>query len=99
MKQTSLEKQLTTVLKSRFDGASSKKKAKPTQSYVAPKIPNWRDSKRVVTRPNTNVCETSKSSTQRYTGTLIKGIGLLHKSCLQPIISDQEAVDIARMRR
>jgi hypothetical protein len=35
----------------------------------------------------------------RYTGTLVKGIGTLHKSNLVPIINEQEAKDIANMRR
>lgn len=34
-----------------------------------------------------------------YTGSLIKGIGTMHKSNAVPIFSDQEAIDIATMRR
>jgi len=34
-----------------------------------------------------------------YTGTAMKGIGVLHKSNSVPIFTDEEAVDIARMRR
>lgn len=34
-----------------------------------------------------------------YTGTKIKGIGTMHKSNAVPIFSDEEAHDIARMRR
>lgn len=34
-----------------------------------------------------------------YTGTKILGIGTMHKSNAVPIFSDQEAQDIARMRR
>ena len=34
-----------------------------------------------------------------YTGTLIKGIGTLHKSNAVPIINEQEAKDLATMRR
>lgn len=34
-----------------------------------------------------------------YTGTKIKGIGTLHKSNAVPVFSDEEAVEIARMRR
>lgn len=34
-----------------------------------------------------------------YTGTKILGIGTLHKSNAVPIFSDQEAVEISRMRR
>ena len=35
----------------------------------------------------------------RYTGTKIKGIGTMHKSNAVPIFSDEEARDIASMRR
>jgi hypothetical protein len=35
----------------------------------------------------------------KYTGDLMKGISIVHKSCLQPVFSDAEAVDFANMRR
>ena len=42
----------------------------------------------------------SRVKQQTYSGerTLL-GIGVLHKSCLQPIFSEAEAVEIAHMRR
>ena len=36
---------------------------------------------------------------QVYTGTKVKGIATMHKSNAVPIFSDEEAVDISRMRR
>ena len=45
----------------------------------------------------TGACATKPSPT--YTGTKIIGIGTMHKSNMVPIFSDEEAVDIARMRR
>ena len=41
---------------------------------------------------------TYKASPQ-YTGTKVKGIGTMHKSNAVPVFSDEEAQDIARMRR
>jgi hypothetical protein len=41
----------------------------------------------------------SKSPPKVYSGTLIKGIATMHKSNTVPIINDQEAKDIASMRR
>lgn len=35
----------------------------------------------------------------RYTGNKIKGIGTMHKSNAVPVFSDEEAQDIAKMRR
>jgi hypothetical protein len=40
-----------------------------------------------------------KAPEKVYTGTKVKGIGTLHKSNAVPIFSDEEAVDISRMRR
>lgn len=36
---------------------------------------------------------------KRYTGSLVKGISVLHKSNAVPVISDEEITDISRMRR
>lgn len=40
----------------------------------------------------------SKPSPQ-YTGNAVMGITILHKSCLQPVFNQQEAIDAATMRR
>jgi hypothetical protein len=45
----------------------------------------------------TGPCSSKPSPT--YTGTNILGIAVLHKSCLQPIFSNEEAIEVARMRR
>ena len=40
-----------------------------------------------------------KKESPKYTGTLVKGIATMHKSNAVPVIDDQHAKDIARMRR
>lgn len=35
----------------------------------------------------------------KYTGTLVKGIATMHKSNAVPVISKEDAIDIANMRR
>ena len=42
---------------------------------------------------------TGKKETMKYTGTLVKGIATMHKSNAVPVISQQEAEDISKMRR
>ena len=42
---------------------------------------------------------TPKKESLKYTGTLIKGIATMHKSNAVPIINQQQAKDIANMRR
>jgi len=41
----------------------------------------------------------TKAPDKVYTGTMMKGIGTMHKSNAVPIFSDEEAVAIATMRR
>jgi hypothetical protein len=41
----------------------------------------------------------SKPEQKVYTGTKVKGIGTMHKSNAVPIFSDEEAVEISKMRR
>ena len=43
--------------------------------------------------------DTSKKEDNRYSGDNVLGISLLHKSCLQPVFSKQEAIENAKMRR
>ena len=45
----------------------------------------------------TGPCSSKPSPT--YTGSKMIGVAVLHKSCLQPVFSSEEATEIARMRR
>jgi hypothetical protein len=40
-----------------------------------------------------------KKQDQTYTGAKVKGVGIMHKSNMVPIFSDEEAVEISKMRR
>jgi hypothetical protein len=42
---------------------------------------------------------TNKVPEKIYTGTLIKGIATMHKSNAVPIINEEQAVEISKMRR
>ena len=42
---------------------------------------------------------TAKKENQHYTGTKLIGIAVMHKSNLVPVFNEDEAVDLARMRR
>lgn len=46
-----------------------------------------------------NVGAVTSKASQQYTGTNIVGIGTLHKSNAIPVFSNQEATEIAAMRR
>jgi hypothetical protein len=49
--------------------------------------------------PDTHLGAVSSKATQQYTGTKMLGIGTLHKSNAVPVFSDDEAKEMARMRR
>lgn len=54
---------------------------------------------RIPSKDPTDMSPALKSPEKVYTGTAIKGIGTMHKSNAVPIFSDEQAQDIARMRR
>lgn len=83
-----------------IDQTKKKKINSSTCETFQPSKPLYRgaDEPRIPSLPFTaGVC--AKAETKTYTGTLIKGIATMHKSNAVPIISDQEAVDISKMRR
>lgn len=42
---------------------------------------------------------TAVKESQRYSGNKIKGVALMHKSNYAPVYDDQDAIDMAQMRR
>lgn len=70
----------------------------PRSASLAPKYPPGREPNMIPSKPDTVFVAPAKQ-VQMYTGDKIKGIGTLHKSNAVPIFSDEEAVDIAKMRR
>lgn len=69
-------------------------KAKP---YVAPKL-FVRETENISSL-NTGPGDCSKKEIPKYTGTKMIGIGQMHKSNAVPIFSQDDAIEISRMRR
>ena len=69
------------------------------KQYNAP-VPAYRGSS---SKPPSLVTTTkgggSKIETPKYTGTLVTGIATLHKSNAVPVINQEQATEISRMRR
>lgn len=60
--------------------------------------PACRETPKIPSLPFTGgVC--AKAPDKVYTGTLIKGIATMHKSNAVPVFSDEQAVEISKMRR
>jgi hypothetical protein len=74
------------------------KASKSTFKELVPSKQFIRETKHIPSL-NSNVGNTAKVETTKYTGDKLIGIAVLHKSCLQPVFSQQDATDIARMRR
>lgn len=69
------------------------------QKSISPQYPPGREPQVIPSRPDTPGAVGARPADKVYTGTKMKGIGVLHKSNAVPIFTDDEAVDIARMRR
>lgn len=73
------------------------RKAEPLQTYKSQE--GYRRETSKIPSLGTGVGNGLKKESQRYTGTLIKGIATMHKSNAVPIIDQSQAIDIANMRR
>jgi hypothetical protein len=78
-----------------------KKTSEPAMlsSSYSLKIPEGRNTTAHIKSLDSGLGIAAKREPQRYTGTKVKGIGTMHKSNAVPIFSDDEARDIAKMRR
>ena len=80
---------------------TGKVSSSPTTVRLTPQYPPGREPQQHIPSLNGGV-DTGpalKPKDKVYTGTKIKGIGTMHKSNAVPIFSDDEAQDIAHMRR
>jgi hypothetical protein len=78
--------------------ASTKPAPKKTVLDTGPRIPPGRETPKIASL-DTGWVACTKAADKTYTGTKVKGIGTMHKSNAVPIFSDEEAIDISKMRR
>ena len=74
-------------------------RALKAEPYVSPPK-NWRgsDTPKIPSR-DTGAGNATLKPAKVYTGTKVKGIATMHKSNAVPVFSDEEAIDISKMRR
>lgn len=72
------------------------KKNKPLRCSYS--IPEGRGTRHIPS-VTTDQHSTQRKETTMYTGDNMLGITILHKSCLQPVFSKQEAIEVSQMRR
>lgn len=61
--------------------------------------PAGRETQQIGSRDTGHLGAISSKQIPKYTGDEILGVSIIHKSCLQPIFSQKEAIDAATMRR
>ena len=72
---------------------------KVVKTVPTPKIPPGRETPQINSLNTGFVACTKPVSGNSYTGTKMLGIGTLHKSNAVPVFTDDEAKDMAKMRR
>lgn len=73
--------------------------AEPLSSVYKLSIPEGRNTTAHLRSVDTGLGNATLKPAKQYTGTKVKGIATMHKSNAVPVFSDEEAVDISRMRR
>jgi hypothetical protein len=63
------------------------------------KIPDGRNTTAHIKSVDTGLGNATLKPAKQYTGTKVKGIATMHKSNAVPVFSDEEAIDISKMRR
>ena len=81
------------------DNSKSKKKSSINTLSYSLSIPEGRNTTAHIKSLDTGLGIAALTPAKQYTGTKVKGIGTMHKSNAVPIFSDEEAQDIAKMRR
>ena len=71
--------------------------AEPLKGHYSLSIPEGRSTAHIPSRDTGG--NATLAPAKVYTGTKVKGIATMHKSNAVPVFSDEEAVEISRMRR
>jgi hypothetical protein len=96
-KQRELKSSWEAMLK-KYETKTTVRKDQSLSSTYSLGKPACRETPKIPSLPFTGgVC--AKRENPVYTGSAIKGIGTMHKSNAIPIFSDEQAVEIATMRR
>jgi hypothetical protein len=85
--------------KKSYNAWSTKKKTAPKFVPMEVKSEPYRRETPVYKSHDSGTLSTERKERINYTGTLVKGIGTMHKSNAVPVIDQQQMKDLASMRR
>ena len=83
----------------KYETKPTRKPAKLDSNYNPVVTRPYVRSTRSIPSLDTGMGTATRKENPVYTGTMIKGIGTMHKSNAVPIFSDEQAIEIATMRR
>lgn len=86
-------------LKSKYDTPTNVSKKITKKSFTPPVSVRRDTGPRIPSLDTGHTGAVTVKAPMQYTGTKVKGIGTMHKSNAVPIFTDDEAKDIAHMRR
>jgi len=89
----------TTGRKKSYNAWSTKKNPTPKFQPMEVTSEPYRRETIVYKSHDSGIHNTQKKERMTYTGTLVKGIGTMHKSNAVPVIDEQQMKDLASMRR
>jgi hypothetical protein len=87
------------ALKAKYASTSTVSRSSKKATYQPPKILRRDDNRSFPSLDTGHKGAVTIKAPMQYTGTKVKGIGTMHKSNAVPIFTEDEAVDIAHMRR
>jgi len=76
-----------------------KEKPRPLSESYQLTIPEGRNTTAHIKSLDSGLGNATLKPAKQYTGTKVKGIATMHKSNAVPVFSDEEAVEISKMRR
>lgn len=79
--------------------STKKTKTKSLSDTYSLSVPDYRNTTSHIKSLDTGLGVAVKKESQKYTGTLIKGIATMHKSNAVPILNQEDAEAISKMRR
>jgi hypothetical protein len=98
-KARALDESWQLLLKKYEAKPTEKSKHQPLNKSYSLTIPEGRNTTAHIKSVDTGGGNAALKPSKVYTGTKVKGIATMHKSNAVPVFSDEEAVDISKMRR
>jgi len=86
-------------LQKKWGTSTPPKRKKPETLSYSLTTPPGRETQKIASRDTGHVGAVNVKESKKYTGTMIKGIATMHKSNAVPVLNQEDAEAISKMRR